>query len=265
MAPTLRARAGSTGPRPTSVVTDIQSQIVAPLKRSLSDMDDEVPARGQDMKTLREDATSSITLAWKDAQAQLNASFEEVGRRINRMPRIAVSSIDPASPRIIAFNGAENTTQFSVWLRRLEDVWRMHSTTESEKQKAYFLIGHLDGVAREKVKELPEDNITEESAALFANKILSLVRAATAGQDPLVQNERALEEFISRLRADVRYYVKLDNANTFEAAVAKAQTVEQLLAEATAERLINPASVAPDIAVNTVNPRMNSSLQNYNE
>uniref|UniRef100_A0A1I7WLI6 LemA family protein n=1 Tax=Heterorhabditis bacteriophora TaxID=37862 RepID=A0A1I7WLI6_HETBA len=163
-------------------------------------MDDEVPAKGRDMKTLREDATSSITLAWKDArketgaltekikitsdtlEAQLNASFEEVGRRINRMPRIA-----------------------------------------------------------------------------------SLVRAATAGQDPLVQKERAVEEFISRLRADVRYYVKLDNPNIFEAALAKAQTVEQLLAEATAERLINPASAAPEVIVNTANLSINSSLQNYNE
>uniref|UniRef100_A0A1I7W9Z0 CCHC-type domain-containing protein n=1 Tax=Heterorhabditis bacteriophora TaxID=37862 RepID=A0A1I7W9Z0_HETBA len=309
-------RTGSVGSRSVSVVTDIQKQIIAPLRRTLSDMNDEDPAIGKDMKTLREDAASSIVLAWKDTrrqtgaltekinvtsealEAQLNASFEEVGRRMEVLPRVAVASTDFSLPRISSFTGSDSLMQFSVWLRRLEDVWRMRASPDSDEKKAYFLIGHLDGVAREKVDELSEEsrqnflavvahlrNFFEslqqkyiarqslstcrhnvgESAALFASKILSLVRAATAGQDPSIQKERALEKFISRLRADIRYYVKLDNPNTFEAAVAKAQTVEQLLAEATAERLINPISAVPDVTINAINARMNSSRQNYNE
>ncbi|XGW28006.1 hypothetical protein V3C99_008088 [Haemonchus contortus] len=143
----------------------------------------------------------------------------------------------------------------------------------SSEQKANFLIGHLDGVAREKVEELDEGarksfdavvthlrNFFEspqqryvarqklsvckqepgEAAATFANRVLNLVRSATAGQDPATQKDRVLEEFVSRLRGDIRYFVKLDNPASFEQAVTKAQMVEQLLSEATAERLISP-------------------------
>nr|CDJ89101.1 unnamed protein product [Haemonchus contortus] len=122
----------------------------------------------------------------------------------------------------------------------------------SSEQKANFLIGHLDGVAWEKVEELDEgarksfDAVVThlrhffespqqryvarqklsvckqepgEAAATFANRVLNLVRSATAGQDPATQKDKVLEEF---------------------QAVTKAQMVEQLLSEATAERLISP-------------------------
>ncbi|VDO66714.1 unnamed protein product [Haemonchus placei] len=70
---------------------------------------------------------------------------------------------------------------------------------------------------------------TGESTFTFANRLLLLVRAATSGQDPASQKDRVLEEFVARLRPDIRYYVKLDNPATLEQAVAKAQMVEQLL------------------------------------
>ncbi|KAK6741289.1 hypothetical protein RB195_009255 [Necator americanus] len=82
--------------------------------------------------------------------------------------------------------------------------------------------------------------------------MLNLVRAATTGQDPSSQKERVLEDFVARLRPDIRYYVKLDNPLTFEQAVAKAQMVEQLLTEATTDRLINPVSAARTIEVKAV-------------
>ncbi|VDL83351.1 unnamed protein product [Nippostrongylus brasiliensis] len=53
---------------------------------------------------------------------------------------------------------------------------------------------------------------------------------------------RTLDEFVARLRSDIRYFVKLDNHTSFEQAVSKAQMVEQLLSEATADRLIHPGS-----------------------
>ncbi|XGW13708.1 hypothetical protein V3C99_000209 [Haemonchus contortus] len=90
---------------------------------------------------------------------------------------------------------------------------------------------------------------TGESASTFANRLLLLVRAATSGQDPASQKDRVLEEFVARLRPDIRYYVKLDNPATFEQAVAKAQMVEQLLAEATADRLIRPSQPGQAIEV----------------
>ncbi|VDL76276.1 unnamed protein product [Nippostrongylus brasiliensis] len=60
------------------------------------------------------------------------------------------------------------------------------------------------------------------------------------GQDPQIQT---LEEFVARLRNDVRYFGKLDNPASFEQAVSKAQMVEQLLTEAVADRLMHPGSV----------------------
>ncbi|KAK6760825.1 hypothetical protein RB195_022043 [Necator americanus] len=107
---------------------------------------------------------------------------------------------------------------------------------------------------------------TGESSATFANRLLNLVRAATTGQDHSSQKERVLEEFVARLRPDIRYYVKLDNPLTFEQAVAKAQMVEQLLAEATADRLINPVGAARMIEVKAVAakpPRTNFGERRY--
>ncbi|XGW28007.1 hypothetical protein V3C99_008088, partial [Haemonchus contortus] len=148
-------------------------------------------------------------------------------------------------------------TRFLDWMTR-----RCCPSELSSEQKANFLIGHLDGVAREKVEELDEGarksfdavvthlrNFFEspqqryvarqklsvckqepgEAAATFANRVLNLVRSATAGQDPATQKDRVLEEF---------------------QAVTKAQMVEQLLSEATAERLISPGK--PEVAVNAL-------------
>ncbi|VDO28832.1 unnamed protein product [Heligmosomoides polygyrus] len=188
-------------------------------------------------------------------------------------------------PRLSPFTGsADEGPLFSMWLRRLEDIMRMRPGLVSTEQKASILIGHLDGVAREKVEELSEDARKDfasvvnhlkasfegpqqryvarqqlsscrqelgESSSAFANKILNLVRAATAGQDPHGQMERTLEEFVARLRSDIRYFVKLDNPATLEQAVNKAQMVEQLLTEATADRLIHPGS-HPGIQVNAL-------------
>uniref|UniRef100_A0A0N4VRZ5 Ras-associating domain-containing protein n=1 Tax=Haemonchus placei TaxID=6290 RepID=A0A0N4VRZ5_HAEPC len=72
-------------------------------------------------------------------------------------------------------------------------------------------------------------------------QLLLLVRAANSDQDPASHKDRVLEEFVARLRPDIRCYVKLDNPATSEQVVAKAQMVEQLLAEATADRLIRPS------------------------
>lgn len=121
----------------------------------------------------------------------------------------------------------------------------------SPEQKANYLIGRLDGVAREKVEELDREaqrdyhtivsHLTTffespqqryvarqklstcrqepgEPADTFANPILHLVRGATSGQDPASQKERVLKEFVARLRGDIRYFVNLDNPTTYKQA-----------------------------------------------
>nr|CDJ86555.1 Retrotransposon gag protein domain containing protein [Haemonchus contortus] len=281
--------------------SDSELPASANLAGTLADLDDRATVRGRDAKALRDATVLAIVEVHDEARAgatklaqsinegnssllsDLNSSFAAVGERIDALPLVATVSPDGPLPRIIPFSGSgEDPLQFSLWLRRLEDVMRMRSTTWTTQQKAYFLTGFLDGVAREKVEELPDDERedyaqvvahlkksfegpqhrymarqalsscqqqTGESASTFANRLLLLVRAATSGQDPASQKDRVLEEFVARLRPDIRYYVKLDNPATFEQAVAKAQMVEQLLAEATADRLIRPSQPGQAIEV----------------
>ncbi|XGW27434.1 hypothetical protein V3C99_007773 [Haemonchus contortus] len=267
----------------------------------LDDIQDDALLHGRDVKRLRDATTSALSQVWSDTCAtaalltrkinegnaalteKLNDSFAAVGQRLDSLPAIAMIQPDPQTPRVSTFSGAsENGVQFSIWLRRLEDIMRMRPVPLTDEQQANYLIGHLDGVAREKVEELDSDakrsysavvsHLTAffespqqryvarqklsacrqepgESCTTFANRVLHLVRAATSGQDPATQKDRVLEEFVARLRSDVRYFVKLDNPSTFEQAVTKAQTVEQLLSEATAERLLHPASTPATVQV----------------
>ncbi|KIH46350.1 zinc knuckle, partial [Ancylostoma duodenale] len=91
-----------------------------------------------------------------------------------------------------------------------------------------------------------------ESSTIFAGRLLNLVRAATAGQDSNTQKERVVEKFVARLRSDTRYFIKLDNPTTFEQAVAKAQTLKQLLSEAAPELLMNPTAAPQTVVVGSV-------------
>ncbi|VDL83076.1 unnamed protein product [Nippostrongylus brasiliensis] len=271
-------------------------QVSAPLVEPLSALEDPASPKAKDFKALREATSLAITQVWSDSVSRTSAleekikegnmsfahkldeSVSAVDARIQQLPIVAMLGQDSSSgPRVAPSSGSSDEgMQFSVWLRRLEDIIRMRPGVISSEQKANFLIGHLDGVARDKVEELSEEDRKDfalvaghlksffespqqryvarqklavcrqepgESSSAFANKVLNLVRAATAGQDPQIQKDRTLEEFVARLRNDVRYFVKLDNPASFEQAVSKAQMVEQLLTEAAADRLMHPGSV----------------------
>ncbi|KAL6730192.1 hypothetical protein Aduo_001183 [Ancylostoma duodenale] len=263
--PVTRSRTVSNDSRaaaPSSSIVPLPSATER-LVTTLQELNDDATVHGKDAKTLRDATALAITEVWKDARSattslarkinegdsnllhNLNDSFSAVGERIDSIPLVATCSPDGPIPRITPFVGSgEDATQFSVWLRRLEDIMRMRSATSTSQQKANFLICYLDGVAREKIEELSEQERADytaivahlrkffegpqhrymarqslsacqqqpgESSATFANRLLSLVRAATTGQDPTSQKERVLEEFVARLRPDIRYYVKLDN------------------------------------------------------
>ncbi|EYC22233.1 hypothetical protein Y032_0017g3229 [Ancylostoma ceylanicum] len=213
------------------------------LVSTLQELNDDATVHGKDAKTLRDATALAITEVWKDARSATTSLArkinEAVGERIDSIPLVATCSPDGPIPRIVPFVGSgEDATQFSVWLRRLEDIMRMRSATSTSQQKANFLICYLDGVAREKIEELSEQDRADydaivthlkkffegpqhrymarqslsacqqqpgESSATFANRLLSLVPAATTGQDPSSQKERVLEEFVARLRPDIRY------------------------------------------------------------
>ncbi|KIH46347.1 hypothetical protein ANCDUO_23602 [Ancylostoma duodenale] len=233
-------------------------KMTARLSRTLTDLADTDPVHGKDAKALRDAAAQAIHEVWKDSEnstallaqkvnqgnssliSGINDSFSAVGIKIDSLSMVATFSPDGQLPRISPYTGSgDNVTQFSIWLRRLEDVLRMRSPPLNSEQKANFLIGYLDGVAREKIEELsPQQKYMAcqslasckqepgESSTVFANRLLNL----------------------------------LDNPATFEQAVTKAQTVEQLLSEAAAERLMNPAAAAPTpIEVKAAAPQNNWS------
>ncbi|VDO98699.1 unnamed protein product [Heligmosomoides polygyrus] len=242
--------------------------------------------------------STSVRLAQKVREGNssllegLNSSFKAVDDRIRMVPTVATLAPDGSAPRIPFFSGTTDGLQLSAWLRRFDDIARTRVVPLNSEQKTNLLIAYLEGVAREKIEELSEadrrsfDAVVNhlrsffegphhrymarqmlsscrqeatEPSVIFANRLLGLVRAATAGQDPAVQKERVLEEFVAHLRPDIRSFVKLDNPASFEQAVNRAQTVEQLLAEATTDRLINPTvrAMADVSAFNTPRPGPN--------
>ncbi|EYB99775.1 hypothetical protein Y032_0120g931 [Ancylostoma ceylanicum] len=305
MGPVKRSRTQYNEPMAVAATpVSMPDQVTAPLVGALADLDDASTVYGKDAKELRDAATEALVNVWRDARQStsqlaqqfnqcnstllsgLNESFAAVSSLIEALPVVASCSPDGQIPKIQSFSGSgENVAQFSIWLRRLEDIIRMRGVPMSSEQKANFLIGYLDGVAREKIEELSEDDKKSfdaivshlrgffespqqrhvarqalaactqepgETSTIFANRLLNLVRAATAEQDPLTQKERVLEEFVARLRSDIRYFVKPYNPATFEQAVTKAQTVEQLLSEAASERLMNSARVPQAVAVSSM-------------
>ncbi|XGW17793.1 hypothetical protein V3C99_002409, partial [Haemonchus contortus] len=235
---------------------DEESLSVAPkfteeLQSVLIDLGDDDPVLGRDAKELRDATATAVTEVWHDAHLsteslaqqisannvsllrELNTSFAAVGERVQAQPVLASCFPDGAFPKLQLFTGSSDSPQFSLWLRRFEDVLRMRGTPLTEEQKANFLIGYLDGAAREKVDELPEiqrknyntlvthlrsffespqqrhlarqalstcQQGLSESTTAFADRLRNLVRAATMGQDPNAQKERILEEYLARLR-----------------------------------------------------------------
>ncbi|XGW34392.1 hypothetical protein V3C99_018340 [Haemonchus contortus] len=249
--------------------------VTAPLDNSHSRLDDSAVLHVKDVKALRDAASGAITQLWKEGRSQTSAlahrinvgngslssklgeSFTAVGSRWEAIPTIAMFSRDSPSPKLAPFTGSsEDGTQFSIWLRHLHDVIWVRPSKLSSEQKVNFLIGHLDGGAREKVEEWDGEarknfdavtthirNLFEspqqryvarrklsackqeprEAAATFANRVLNLVRSTTTGLDPATQKDRVLKEFVSRLRG---HFAKLDNPTTFEQAVTKAQMID---------------------------------------
>ncbi|VDP40028.1 unnamed protein product, partial [Heligmosomoides polygyrus] len=89
---------------------------------------------------------------------KLNETFSAVGERLDALPQVAILGQEARSMSITPFSGiTEEAAQFSIWLRRLEDIMRLRGAALSNEQKANFLIGYLDGIAREKVEELDEE------------------------------------------------------------------------------------------------------------
>ncbi|KAL6723991.1 hypothetical protein Aduo_018929 [Ancylostoma duodenale] len=92
-----------------------------------------------------------------------------------------------------------------------------------------------------------------KSPTSFANRLVNSIRAATTGEDPASQKGMVLEEFVDRLRSDIRPHVNLDNLATLEQDLGKAPKGEQLKAEATEARFISSATPPTSTEVKPMN------------
>ncbi|XGW30780.1 hypothetical protein V3C99_009612 [Haemonchus contortus] len=164
---------GASAQPPDTKAFKLESHMGPPSFTMLfDDFSDDAPLHGRDAKMIRDLTQSALTQVWNDTCAsaalltrrinesnealkeKLNESFEAVGRRLDSLPSVAMFQPELQS-RVVPFSGpTENGVQFSIWLRRLEDIMRMRPSPLSDEQQANFLIGHLDGVAREKIEEL---------------------------------------------------------------------------------------------------------------
>ncbi|WKY10536.1 hypothetical protein Q1695_002699 [Nippostrongylus brasiliensis] len=147
------------------------------LSLTLANLPDSDVVLGKDAKLLANAASSAITQVWNETFFQtsalalkinegnsslsqrLNESFSAIGSRLDSIPTVAMLGSDAHTAKVSPFSGAaDDGTQFSIWLRRLEDVIRMRPVPLTVEQKANFLIGHLDDVAMEKVEELSAEH-----------------------------------------------------------------------------------------------------------
>uniref|UniRef100_A0A7I4YJI5 Gag protein n=1 Tax=Haemonchus contortus TaxID=6289 RepID=A0A7I4YJI5_HAECO len=168
------------------------------LANALSYLDDKASVRGKDAKSLRDATVLALEEVRNDSKADtaqltkqinegnsvllsdLNYSSAAVSDRISAIPMVATLPPEGPIPRVVPFTATgDDPMQFSLWLRRLEDVMKMKSTTWTSQQKAYFLIGNLDGTAREKVEELSEEERDD-----YGTLVAHLKRSSEGPQTP---------------------------------------------------------------------------------
>ncbi|VDP06348.1 unnamed protein product [Heligmosomoides polygyrus] len=213
--------------------------VTAPLARVLTDIADDATIHGRDARQLRDATSEAVYQSTSHLAPYVNRGNAALVEGFNEsFTVVAACGPENPPPNLQPFSGSEgNQKQFSVWLRRVEDAFRLGRYPATPEHKANFLINYLDGFAREKVEELTQEERRDfntvvahlrkffespqqryvarqalsacrqepgEPSLTFANRLLNLVRAATAGQDEAMQKERMLEEFVARLpRRDV--------------------------------------------------------------
>lgn len=84
-------------------------------------------------------------------------SFTAVGSRIDSLPMEATYTPNGPTPKVPFIGSGKDASQFSLWLRCLEDTVRVRTLAPKSQQKANFLICYLEGVVREKIEELSEE------------------------------------------------------------------------------------------------------------
>ncbi|VDP25689.1 unnamed protein product [Heligmosomoides polygyrus] len=173
---------------------------------------------------------------------RLNETFQTMGQRT---PIVAVLSDQAPSLLMAPFSGSgDQGMHLSFWLRQLEDLLHIRPVPPTDEQKAYFLIAHLSGTPAEVLS--PSETGRVQAGAhgndySFRGPSQDFGKISYGRTRYRTQNELALAEFVSRLRGDIRSFVRMHNPTTLDEALEKARLVEQVLTEAAADRLLHSA------------------------
>lgn len=124
------------------------------LRNTLIDVDDNSAVLGKSAKELRDATASAVTEAWQDSRLstaslaqqindntahllnELNLSFAAMGPRPKQpqpipppppLPSVMPCVPEGTLPNLKSFSGGGDE-QFSLWLRKFEDVMRMRTT-----------------------------------------------------------------------------------------------------------------------------------------
>ncbi|VDP05757.1 unnamed protein product [Heligmosomoides polygyrus] len=96
-------------------------------------------------------------------------------------------------PAIPLFTEIGDEKPFSLWLRRLEDIQRIVLAAPADERKSYFLTAHLNGLARDKVDELPKEARTNHAELRSHLKTYFDTLQSHIGKRPSIVNYATME------------------------------------------------------------------------
>lgn len=182
----------------------------------------------------------------------------------------------------VSFKG-DGTQDFISWRQSLEDNLDARFITEP-KARANYLKLHLDGMARDRFKQLTDGEQADyakaikklenffvnqhskkhaklllkrctqlkgESVAAFAARLGPLVRSATAGQPKEARDELLLDSFVDSLRPELSFHVQLRLPKKFADAYELALSIEG----------IQPTAFLPQAEVNATHTAPQGSVE----
>ncbi|VDO23872.1 unnamed protein product [Heligmosomoides polygyrus] len=131
---------------------------------------------------------------------RLNGTFQTMRQCT---PVVAVQSDQAPSLVIAPFSGlGDQGMHFSFWLRQLEDLQNIRTVPPTDDQKAYFLVAHLSGTAREKVEEPPREKRLKYMVGTYGIFAHFLRRAPAKVLSPSETGRMQAELIVSRFWQD---------------------------------------------------------------
>ncbi|CAJ0606462.1 unnamed protein product [Cylicocyclus nassatus] len=165
------------------------------------------------------------------------------------------------APKHIDYFLDDNTQDFNKWHRQFEDLIRNSIVPLPEQCKVNALYASLREDARDIIEEMPPEDKNsyekvvaflrthfeypqfralarqelsncrqkeDEDVHSFSNRIRRAVQKLLKGAPKEMVQDRLLEEFVERLRPELKFHIKSLDPATFDEALRKARTYESL-------------------------------------